>query len=126
MLFLIALTCLIFDNVFADRGFYENNKNNAIERNHPVIVADFQRMINWCVNVANTGNLEMQMFLGDTYFYGTNTNVNYNEAKKWYKMAANQGNRDAQRKLAYMYEYGLGGRKSYQKSAYWRDRAQQN
>ena len=125
MLFLITLTCLIFDNAFADRGFYEKYKNNQIEMDRRVNFANFQQMINWFGNIARNGNVEIQVLLGDTYFYGWNTNVDYNEAKKWYKMAAKNDNRGAQRKLAYMYEHGLGGRQSSQKSAYWSDRAQQ-
>ncbi|WP_409308050.1 tetratricopeptide repeat protein [Pectobacterium sp. B1J-3] len=53
--------------------------------------------------LANEGNADAQLALGDRYYQGYEVEENYEQAKAWYMKAAEQGNADAQYELGAMY-----------------------
>ena len=55
-----------------------------------------------------TGNDEIQFVLGDMYWKGQGTQVDFIKAAEWFQLAANQGHADAQHQLGRMYNNGLG------------------
>lgn len=57
---------------------------------------------------ANSGNMDSQYELGQTYDLGNGVTRNDVMAAKWYKKAACQGNSHAQNAMGIMYEYGRG------------------
>ncbi|XP_020656897.3 protein sel-1 homolog 2 isoform X3 [Pogona vitticeps] len=57
---------------------------------------------------ASQGNAFARIKIGDYYFYGFGTKIDYVTAAVHYNLAANQQNAQAMFNLAYMYEHGLG------------------
>ena len=57
--------------------------------------------------------------MGEKYYYGRGSRLDYAEAAKWYRKAAEQGNSDAQYSLGHMYLFGLGVRQNSQDAANW-------
>ena len=70
MLFLIALitNLLIVDNAFADKGFYEQHKNNEAIIDRPFVQINVSQMINWLKNInfdsVQTGIVNLQRVIG--------------------------------------------------------------
>lgn len=56
----------------------------------------------YLIKVANTGNSDAEVFMGD-YYYDKD---NHLEAIKWYKLASDKGNHNAQIQLAHYYIHG--------------------
>jgi TPR repeat protein len=74
------------------------------------------RGIALCEESALAGDVEAQVFVGDTYFNGGSVESDHAAARKWYAMAAAQKNPDALRKLGEMYAKGDGGRRDIKKA----------
>ena len=66
--------------------------------------------------LADQGDAEAQLNLGDLYHFGFLDNK---EAAKWYRLAAEQGNAEAQSNLGLMYENGQGVPQDYQEAVKW-------
>ncbi|MCR8746372.1 SEL1-like repeat protein [Romboutsia lituseburensis] len=64
-----------------------------------------------------------KMTLGDSYFNGTNVDIDYVKAFDIYKELAESGNINAQIKIANMYKDGLGVNQDYYKSIEWYSKA---
>ena len=62
---------------------------------------------------AERGDARAQYSLGEKFYYGLDTALNYAEAAKWYQKAAEQGLSLAQNKLGYIYHEGLGVRENW-------------
>ena len=56
--------------------------------------------------LAETGNPDAQINLGNMYFDGNGVVQDYAESVRWYLLAADQGNADAQIALGFLYKYG--------------------
>lgn len=76
-----------------------------IEKESP---SDDEKLINWHIKAAETGNAEAQFLLGVIYYEGENTTRNFEEAIRWYQAAAEQGHAEAQYNLGYCYADGQG------------------
>ena len=66
--------------------------------------------------LADQGDAEAQLNLGDLYHFGFLDNK---EAAKWYRLAAEQGNAEAQSNLGLMYENGQGVPQDYVLAHMW-------
>ena len=76
-----------------------------IEKESP---SDDEKLINWHIKAAETGNAEAQFLLGVIYYEGENTTRDFEEAIRWYQAAAEQGHASAQHNLGCMYANGTG------------------
>ena len=65
------------------------------------------------------GDMEAQFNLGNMYYNGEGTEVNYEKALYWWEKAAEQGDADAQFNLGDMYYEGEGTEVNYEKALYW-------
>ena len=73
--------------------------------------------------LAESGNPEAQINLGNMYFDGNGVPLDYAQSVKWYSLAADQGNTDAQIALGFLYKYGEAVRFDYVQSYKWFDLA---
>ncbi|MBL0867496.1 sel1 repeat family protein [Pectobacterium carotovorum] len=69
--------------------------------------------------LANNGNVDAQLALGDMYYDGDGIEEDYAQAKTWYMKAAGQGNAYAQLMLGDMYYNGDGVEKDYAQAKAW-------
>ncbi len=69
--------------------------------------------------LAEQGNAEAQLFLGDIYLNGLGVSQDYAQAIRWYRRAAKQGNDWAQNNLGGMYFKGQGVPKDYVQAYLW-------
>lgn len=69
--------------------------------------------------LAEKGNAEAQMLLGNAYFRGTGINKSPEEAVYWYRKAAKQGHTQAQTNLGVMHKFGWGTKKNTTKAVKW-------
>lgn len=60
------------------------------------------------VELAEEGNDDAQLLLGDLYYDGDGVGRDYREAAKWYQKASDKGNMEARYALAECYELGTG------------------
>ncbi len=60
-----------------------------------------------------------QFQLGERYFKGEGTAVNFTEAAKWYQKAAESNHADAQFALSSMYQHGIGVTQDNAHAAKW-------
>lgn len=72
-------------------------------------------------SLAEKGNVEAQITLGDIYSQETRivTQVNYSEAMKWYRLASSQGSGEGSSRVAELYEKGLGIPRSTEQAKVW-------
>ena len=73
--------------------------------------------------LAEEGNQEAQINLGNMYFDGNGVPLDYAQSVKWYLLAADQGNTDAQIALGFLYKYGEAVRLDYVQAYKWFDLA---
>jgi TPR repeat protein len=73
--------------------------------------------------LAEEGNQEAQINLGNMYFDGNGVPLNYAQSVDWYLLAADQGNTDAQIALGFLYKYGEAVRFDYVQAYKWFDLA---
>ncbi|PCL21232.1 hypothetical protein CPT77_03235, partial [Snodgrassella alvi] len=66
---------------------------------------------------AQKGDADAQFNLGAMYENGEETEQNYAEAYKYYRLAAEQGNIGAQVNLGLFYSEGYGVEQNYEKAA---------
>jgi TPR repeat protein len=69
--------------------------------------------------LAESGNPDAQIDLGNMYFDGNGVPLDYAQSVKWYLLAADQGNTDAQIALGFLYKYGEAVRFDYVQSYKW-------
>ena len=60
------------------------------------------------IKLANAGDSQAQLELGDMYYIGDKIRQDYNQAYYWYSKAAEQGIEVAKKYLIYMYEHNQG------------------
>jgi TPR repeat protein len=73
--------------------------------------------------LAEQGNVEAQINLGNMYFDGNGVTQDYAESVKWYLLAAAHGSADAQIALGFLYEYGDAVPQDYVQAHKWFDLA---
>jgi TPR repeat protein len=76
--------------------------------------------------LAENGNPDAQINLGNMYFDGNGVPQDNTESVKWYLLAANQGSADAQIALGFLYEYGEAVPQDYVQAHKWFDLAGSN
>ena len=69
--------------------------------------------------LAQQGNMDAQMGLGNLYFNGDGVSKNYKEAAKWWRKSAEQGHSGAQFNLATLYDRGEGVLQDYKEAVKW-------
>jgi len=69
--------------------------------------------------LAEQGNADAQVKLGQIYELGLGVAHDYVEALKWYRKAAEQGNADAQYYLGEMYRHGVGVKQDRAEALKW-------
>ncbi|MCG7535494.1 tetratricopeptide repeat protein [Pseudoalteromonas sp. OOF1S-7] len=72
---------------------------------------------------AQSGDAEAQYELGDAYYFGDDTEQNYEQAAYWFKQAAKQDHAEAQFSLGFMYQDGQGLEQSDEKAIDWYNQA---
>ena len=73
----------------------------------------------WYQKAASQGQAMAQLMLGDCYYNGQGTAVDYEAAFYWYTKAAEQGNTSAQVSLGNMYDEGRGTAEDCQQAWNW-------
>ena len=71
------------------------------------------------LEAAKNGDAAAQDEVGDCYYYGYGTSINYEEAVKWYRKSAEQGHARAQFNLGVCYESGDGVDKDIAEAVKW-------
>jgi SEL1 protein len=66
-----------------------------------------QALIHWN-RAANQGDLDARVKMGDLYYYGTGTDVDYAKSASYYRVAESQMSSLAMFNLGYMHERGIG------------------
>jgi TPR repeat protein len=85
----------------------------AVEAGHwPTALAEFKPL-------ANQGDPNAQVNMGNLYMRGLGVEQNYGSAYDWYAKAARQGHATGQNKLAVMLYYGLGVKENHAEAAHW-------
>jgi len=85
----------------------------AVEAGHwPTALAEFKPL-------ANQGDPNAQVNLGNLYMRGLGVEQDYAIAYEWYAKAARQGHATGQNKLAVMHYYGLGVKENHAEAAHW-------
>lgn len=69
--------------------------------------------------LANKGDPDAQVNLGNLYMRGLGVEQDYGTALSWYEKAAHQGHPTGQSKLAVMLYYGLGVKENHAEAAQW-------
>ncbi len=69
--------------------------------------------------LAQLGNAEAQVYLGEMYYYGYGIAQNDNQAVYWYRKAAEQGHANGQYNLGWMYRKGRGVAQNDSQAVYW-------
>jgi len=73
--------------------------------------------------LAEKGDPDAQINLGNMYFDGHGVQQDQAETVKWYLLAADQGSADAQIALGFLYEYGQAVPQNYVQAHKWFDLA---
>ena len=85
----------------------------AVEKGHwQTALAEFKPL-------ANRGDPNAQVDLGNLYMRGLGVEQDYGIAYEWYAKAAHQGHATGQNKLALMLYYGLGIKENHTEAASW-------
>jgi uncharacterized protein len=69
---------------------------------------DYFNAVRLLMPLAQAGNAQAQLELGDLYYHGHGVKESDEEALRWYERAARQGLTQAQFQAGNMYAYGLG------------------
>ena len=86
---------------------------DAVMAGHwPAALAEFKPL-------ANKGDPDAQVNLGNLYMRGLGVEQDYGTALSWYEKAAHQGHPTGQSKLAVMLYYGLGVKENHTEAAQW-------
>ena len=84
---------------------------------------DFATALRLLRPLAENGNPDAQINLGNMYFDGNGVPQDNAESVKWYLLAADQGSADAQIALGFLYEYGEAVPQDYVQAHKWFDLA---
>jgi len=84
----------------------------AARMDWPVARAEFQPL-------AESGDANAQVNLGNLYMRGLSVPQSYQEALRWYMKAADQGNVTGQGKVGLIHYYGLGVKENHAEAAHW-------
>jgi TPR repeat protein len=84
---------------------------------------DYATALRLLLPLAEKGNPDAQINLGNMYFDGNGVPLDYAESVKWYLLAADQGSADAQIALGFLYEYGEAVPQDYVQAHKWFDLA---
>jgi|GEM_PF-5353094 len=90
------------------------------------LAKDYDGAIVLFKKLADEGNEEAILTLGDMYYRGLGTSTDHSLAFLWYKKAAGNGNKIAQKHIAAMYEMGDGTAISKSEADIWQKKADQN
>jgi TPR repeat protein len=69
---------------------------------------DYYNAVRLLMPLAQAGNAQAQLQVGDLYYHGHGVKESDEEALRWYEQAARQGLSQAQFQAGNMYAYGLG------------------
>ena len=69
---------------------------------------DYFNAVRLLTPLAQNGNAQAQLAMGDLHYHGHGVKESDEEALRWYERAASQGLADAQFLTGNMYAYGLG------------------
>jgi TPR repeat protein len=83
------------------------------------VEVNIDKAISAIEEVANEGNAEAQIYMGDWYLSEANLSPQPKLASEWYFRAAQQNNPDAQIKLGLNYRDGIGVQQSLSRATYW-------
>jgi TPR repeat protein len=113
-IFVLCLTLVTSSLVFAGQ-FEEGLKAYTL--------GDFPAAIRFWQPLAEQGNIEASVRLGDIYQSGLGGHLDYRQASKWYHKAAANGDMLSQYKLGMICGQGWLGKTDYQCAAKWYRRA---
>lgn len=85
--------------------------------------ADYATALKVWLPLAQQGDPEAQVYVGEIYEKGLGVEPQYALAAEWYRKAAEQGDARAQINLGALYERGLGVPQDAQQAVYWYRRA---
>lgn len=105
----------------AEKGNRKAQRLAAIAYSEYVEDYNQEKIIEWLLPLAESGDVEAQYLLGDYIEKRSRNNFSmiHEEAVGWYQKAALQGHSDAQYKLGLCYEYGDGIHADLEKAFYW-------
>ncbi len=86
---------------------------------------EYQKALNLWQNLAEQGDVNSQINIGEMYARGLGVTRNATEALKWFKKAAAQGSAAAEFNLGEMYGYGHGIPVDHKRSIEWYRKAAQ-
>ncbi len=72
---------------------------------------------------AMSGDVNAQYALGNMYYIGAATDIDYKEGLKWFKEAASKGHMQSEYELGYIYYEGRGVKKDLKEALKWFKRA---
>jgi len=87
---------------------------------------DFLGAYTGYLKLAQQGNVNAEIQVGDMFFSGVGIVKDYSKAVYWYKKAAESGDNAAKKKVGIMYEIGLGVERSQSEADAWYKRAKEN
>ncbi|KAF9923785.1 hypothetical protein FBU30_006173 [Linnemannia zychae] len=102
----------------------DSNNSQLLEPHSTDIAVSNDISLEQKIFIANQGNKEMQIHLGDIFKYGLGgVEKDYNRAKDWYLKAAEQGHAGAQYNIGNLYENGHGVQQDYSLAMTWYKKA---
>ncbi len=87
------------------------------------IKQDYRRALALWLPLAESNNIQAQIYLAHAYREGKGSLPNPKLAAKWFRRAADQGNAYAQYELGFMYEMGTGVSPDYWEAESWYQKA---
>lgn len=84
---------------------------------------DFAKAISELLPVAEQGDVNAQLWVGDLYRLHPGKNRDFTKGALWYKRAATQGSADGQALLATVYFHGQGTDQNYSQAKRWSEKA---
>jgi hypothetical protein len=80
---------------------------------------DYETSFKILLPLAEQGDPEAQLFLGELYYLGKGVEQDYDEAAGWYRIAAEQGIANAQCNVGQMLLEGVGVEQDYEEAVKW-------
>ena len=137
----LFFTVLFCSFLFAEQNIVISNTNSP-DYNYSLGLKYFNSddetiaslAFNLFLKAADEGHIDAQVKLGECYYRGIGTKINFTKAIEWYKKAADHGNSDAANNIAFIYKngnsvaqneigsryrLGLGVTQDFKKAAYW-------
>jgi TPR repeat protein len=107
--------CVLATLVFAGAGL----AGPLEDADAALMRGDFASALSLLRPLAEQGNADAQISLGNMHFEGNGVPLNTAEAVKWYTLAADHGNANAQMTLGFLYEYGDAVPQDYVQAYKW-------